>query len=234
MLQDLKNIFNLKGVTKCVLHFLQELLRQREVIQNIEKKTDEINSTLTTSQRHINNIKSVFGGIKNWWAGKKDASSAASEEKRGSSLDSIVKRNPNSAAALSSSRSLEGEGSRGWGEGGSVYQRDADLDSRFMASAASSRYDGAGGGSSSLQYVQPITRSAREEELDKNLGWFAATAPVHLLSVCLSLWPTWDVWICVHMHTCHFMDLIYVCLVLLFIGSKFITLTDSLYQAFLL
>ena len=191
-----------------MLHFLQELLRQREVIQNIEKKTDEINSTLTTSQRHINNIKSVFGGIKNWWAGKKDGSSAASEEKRGSSLDSIVKRNQDSAAALSSSRSLEGEGSRGWGEGGSVYQRDADLDSRFMASAAPPRYSGAGGGSSSLQYVQPITRSAREEELDKNLGWFAGTAPVHLLSMSLSLADLGCGGLCPHAYTCHFVHLI--------------------------
>lgn len=49
----------------------EELLRQREVLNNIEKKTDEVNSTLTVSQRHLNNIKSVFGGIKNWWAGKK-------------------------------------------------------------------------------------------------------------------------------------------------------------------
>ena len=155
------------------------------MIQNVEKKTDEINTTLTTSQRHLNNIKSVFGGIKNWWGTKKEASPAASEQKRGSSLDSIVKKNQESASVSSSSRGLGEEGSLGWGEGGSVYQKDADLDSQFMASSSSSRYGRAGGGSSSLQYVQPITRSAREEELDKNLGQCAECCLCVCVCVCV-------------------------------------------------
>ena len=157
------------------------------MIQNVEKKTDEINTTLTTSQRHLNNIKSVFGGIKNWWGTKKEASPTASEQKRGSSLDSIVKKNQESASVSSSSRGLGEEGSLGWGEGGSVYQKDADLDSQFMASSSSSssRYGRAGGGSSSLQYVQPITRSAREEELDKNLGQCAECCLCVCVCVCV-------------------------------------------------
>ena len=28
---------------------------------------------MKTTQRHLNNIKSVFGGLKNWWSGKKEA-----------------------------------------------------------------------------------------------------------------------------------------------------------------
>lgn len=28
---------------------------------------------MKTTQKHLNNIKSVFGGFKNWWSGKKEA-----------------------------------------------------------------------------------------------------------------------------------------------------------------
>lgn len=48
--------------------------------------------------------------------------------------------------------------------------RDADLDSRFMAGSSHYQAPASGSRSGSLQYVQPITRSAREEELDRNLG----------------------------------------------------------------
>ena len=130
----------------------QELLRQREVIQNIEKKTDEINTNLTTSQRHLNNIKSVFGGIKNWWSGKKDSASTSKESQIQSSLDSIAKKSE--------------EGTNRDGAGGGADLSDRDLDSRFLGRSASPQY----GGTSSLQHVQRVTGSAREEELDRNLG----------------------------------------------------------------
>ena len=35
----------------------------------MENKLDKINQDLKTSQRHLTSIKSVFGGIKNWWKG---------------------------------------------------------------------------------------------------------------------------------------------------------------------
>ena len=40
-------------------------------MDNIEAKTAAINADMKTSQRHLNSIKSVFGGIKNWWSGGK-------------------------------------------------------------------------------------------------------------------------------------------------------------------
>nr|KAG5707029.1 hypothetical protein BaRGS_019634 [Batillaria attramentaria] len=138
---------------------LWELLRQREVLNNIEKKTDEVNTTLTVSQRHINNIKSVFGGIKNWWAGKKDANQPPAEQRQSSSLDKFVKKSPTQPTA---------PGGLAWGDSSAGGVRDSDLDSRFLAGSSQSQYRGSGSGS--LQYVQPITRSAREEELDRNLG----------------------------------------------------------------
>ena len=54
-----------------VLYF-QELDRQGEQLNNVEHKLDCINQDMKTTQKHLNNIKSIFGGIKNWWGGKKD------------------------------------------------------------------------------------------------------------------------------------------------------------------
>jgi synaptosomal-associated protein 29 len=45
-------------------------VHQGEQLDNIEQKTDKINADMRTSQRHLNSIKSVFGGIKNWWKGE--------------------------------------------------------------------------------------------------------------------------------------------------------------------
>ena len=43
-------------------------------MDNIEQKVDKINADTKVSQRHLNSIKSIFGGIRNWWNGenKKD------------------------------------------------------------------------------------------------------------------------------------------------------------------
>ncbi len=47
-------------------------MQQGEQLDNVERKTASINQQMKTSQKHINNIKSVFGGLKNWWSGKKE------------------------------------------------------------------------------------------------------------------------------------------------------------------
>lgn len=44
----------------------EELGRQKETLLRTEGRLDEINHTLKTSERHLNGIKSVFGGIKNY------------------------------------------------------------------------------------------------------------------------------------------------------------------------
>ncbi|ODM91973.1 Synaptosomal-associated protein 29 [Orchesella cincta] len=46
----------------------EELTRQREQLQNTEHKLDQINSSLRTSQKHIQGIKSVFGSIRNYFS----------------------------------------------------------------------------------------------------------------------------------------------------------------------
>lgn len=124
----------------------EELLRQGEQLNNIERKTDEINQTMTVTQKHLNNIKSVFGGIKNWWGAKKTSTAAKEPETKPNRLqetlekhrsDQPVRRNPDT---------------RGF------YQEDDDLDEGFMK------------GARTQQYFKPVTHSAREEQLNENLG----------------------------------------------------------------
>ena len=38
---------------------------------------------MDTSQKHLNNIKSIFGGIKNWWNKGKDETPKEEEERTG-------------------------------------------------------------------------------------------------------------------------------------------------------
>lgn len=50
----------------------EELVRQREQLQNTNKRLDDINTNLRFSQKHLNGIKSVFYGLKNYISGKSD------------------------------------------------------------------------------------------------------------------------------------------------------------------
>lgn len=50
----------------------EELARQREQLQNTNKRLDEINTNLNYSQKHLNGIKSIFYGFKNYISGKSD------------------------------------------------------------------------------------------------------------------------------------------------------------------
>lgn len=44
----------------------KELHRQKEQLLRTEERLEDINNTLTQSERHLNGIKSVFGGLKNY------------------------------------------------------------------------------------------------------------------------------------------------------------------------
>lgn len=50
--------------------FPQELVRQRGVLERTEKMVDKMDQDLKTSQKHINSIKSVFGGFVNYFKSK--------------------------------------------------------------------------------------------------------------------------------------------------------------------
>ena len=47
----------------------QELNRQKEQLKSTEQRLDDINATLKTSERHLQGVKSVFGGIMNYFQG---------------------------------------------------------------------------------------------------------------------------------------------------------------------
>lgn len=49
---------------------LQELVRQRGVLEHTEKMVDKMDQDLKISQKHINSIKSVFGGFINYFKSK--------------------------------------------------------------------------------------------------------------------------------------------------------------------
>uniref|UniRef100_A0A0B7AR90 t-SNARE coiled-coil homology domain-containing protein n=1 Tax=Arion vulgaris TaxID=1028688 RepID=A0A0B7AR90_9EUPU len=126
----------------------EELLRQAETLDNIENKLDGMQQNMKVSQRHLNNIKSVFGGIKNWWSGdKKVAENTPAPESANSRLRATIEKTEKSKPDV----------------GGFYDNDDNTLDSQFMAGSKKQ-----GGGQYTM--IAPVTRSAREEEIDSNLG----------------------------------------------------------------
>uniref|UniRef100_A0A6I8P8R8 Synaptosomal-associated protein 29 n=1 Tax=Ornithorhynchus anatinus TaxID=9258 RepID=A0A6I8P8R8_ORNAN len=57
----------------------EELLRQRGALERTERTVDRMDRDLTTSQRHINSIKSVFGGLVDYFKPKAPEAAAAPE-----------------------------------------------------------------------------------------------------------------------------------------------------------
>ncbi|KAL1130082.1 hypothetical protein AAG570_013022, partial [Ranatra chinensis] len=71
----------------------QELIRQREQLERTEKRLDDIGSILRFSQKHIQGIKSVFGGLRNWMGKKNEplATTSTNFVPSESHLNEIVK-----------------------------------------------------------------------------------------------------------------------------------------------
>ncbi|KAF6217167.1 hypothetical protein GE061_001521 [Apolygus lucorum] len=72
----------------------EELMRQREQLEGTERRLDEINSTLRISQKHIQGIKSVFGGLKNYFSGTRSVPNSSSSHQESSSGNKITKVDP--------------------------------------------------------------------------------------------------------------------------------------------
>ncbi|XP_055334465.1 synaptosomal-associated protein 29-like [Paramacrobiotus metropolitanus] len=77
----------------------QELLAQREQLERTNRNLDEMNTTLDQSQKHLNNIRSVFGGIKNWWTSKPAEPAKTTVSSSSSSLRSVVESSSAQAAS---------------------------------------------------------------------------------------------------------------------------------------
>lgn len=63
----------------------QELNDQREKLEKTRDQLDTINTSLKFSQRHLNGIKSMFGGLKNYLAGKSELEAKMSPSSSNSS-----------------------------------------------------------------------------------------------------------------------------------------------------
>ncbi|XP_007563575.1 synaptosomal-associated protein 29 [Poecilia formosa] len=59
----------------------EELVRQGEVLKRTDKMLDNMDEDLKTSQRHINSIKSVWGGLVNYFKGKPETKPTPEEPK---------------------------------------------------------------------------------------------------------------------------------------------------------
>lgn len=72
----------------------EELSRQGEVLKRVDRMTDKMEQDLKTSQRHINSIKSVFGGFVNYFKAKppetKPEQNGASDYKSSSRLKEAI------------------------------------------------------------------------------------------------------------------------------------------------
>merc|ERR1719189_2527392 len=86
----------------------EELQRQKEQLLRTEGRLDDINSTLKQSERHLNGIKSVFGGIKNYLFAKNSGlpppPPSASTPQQGSNSQKIPHSNSDVSIGSSSSR----------------------------------------------------------------------------------------------------------------------------------
>lgn len=76
-----------------------ELARQREQLEKTSTQLDEINSTLRFSQRHLNGLKSVFGGLKNYLSGNRDQPPMQSGSPTGSQASQETNSNISAATA---------------------------------------------------------------------------------------------------------------------------------------
>ncbi|XP_029294889.1 LOW QUALITY PROTEIN: synaptosomal-associated protein 29 [Cottoperca gobio] len=59
----------------------EELVRQGEVLKRADKMMDNMDQDLNTSQKHINSIKSVWGGFVNYFKGKPETKPPPEEPK---------------------------------------------------------------------------------------------------------------------------------------------------------
>lgn len=91
----------------------EELARQREQLEQTSERLDNINATLRFSQKHLNGLKSMFGGLKNYLgSGGKDYTPKMSSSPSGSKLSDSSSSQP---TTITQSRVGGGAGGGGIG-----------------------------------------------------------------------------------------------------------------------
>lgn len=121
----------------------EDLLVQGEKLRKIDKQLDEIQQTTSQTQKHLNNIKSVFGGFKNWFGGKGAAPA----------------KTPTEAPSEKPPRRLESAVSTMKSDTGGFYE-DSDMKKSATAPSLSS---------STKASLQGTRWGAMDEEIDENL-----------------------------------------------------------------
>lgn len=92
---------------QCGIATAEELAKQREQLENTNRQLDEINTTLRFSQKHLNGLKSVFGGLKNYLSGQKNQPPPPTASGRGGGATSPG-ASSNGMAQSSTDNSYEG------------------------------------------------------------------------------------------------------------------------------
>ncbi|KAH3857605.1 synaptosomal-associated protein 29-like [Dreissena polymorpha] len=131
----------------------EELLLQKEQLNNIEAKTGKINQDLKQTQKSITSVKSIFGGIKNWWNGDKDKEPTDSKSavQGPSKLEKTIEEQ---------NKSRPHPRERFQTDDGHGFYEEENLDSKFMQGARNPQ---------AQQYFKPVTNSKREERVNENL-----------------------------------------------------------------
>ncbi|XP_033748082.1 synaptosomal-associated protein 29-like [Pecten maximus] len=139
----------------------EELTRQGDQLNNIEGKVTDIDKNMSTTQKHLNSIKSVFGGLKNWWSKKEDTNSRPEAAETSSRLKEAME---NQGAPLEAGAGRRKTDTSGFGD------EEDDLDGRFMAGSRKPVQSQGYQQASRQQILQPVTGSSREDETNDNLG----------------------------------------------------------------
>lgn len=132
----------------------EELLVQGDQLDNIERRTYEITNTMTATQKHLNNIRSVFGGVKNFFSRSKDK---AAEE--------IPQPPPRQSRLKETVSQVEKDRPRNPNIDYSGLQDDTsptDLDSKFLAGSRRPEVQKA-------EYIRRVTNSQQETKMNQNL-----------------------------------------------------------------
>ena len=85
-----------------------ELAKQREQLERTAKQLDDINASLRFSQRHLNGLKSVFGGLKNYLSGNRDQppTAAASNNISRSPTESQISQSVDNVKPLNNTNNI--------------------------------------------------------------------------------------------------------------------------------
>ena len=87
----------------------EELVRQGEKLQSVEEHLDDVNNKLTATQKNLNQIKSVFGGLKNKFFSSSSSSSSPKPKSNNEKSSSSMSNSKSMSSMRSSNESKQAE-----------------------------------------------------------------------------------------------------------------------------